>query len=92
MNSAHEISSGPDHKEKSSTDSSTDLPSLAQGTLSNDTLDFESRRTASTLRGVGVIVTLAGINFLNTMGSGILIAALPRIAKDLDLPDGLILW
>ncbi|ROV94780.1 hypothetical protein VMCG_08887 [Cytospora schulzeri] len=43
-------------------------------------------------RGVTVIVTLAGISFLNTMGSGILIAALPRIATDLDLADELILW
>ncbi|KAH9905432.1 major facilitator superfamily domain-containing protein [Xylariomycetidae sp. FL2044] len=46
----------------------------------------------SKTRGVAVIVTLAGINFLNTMGSGILIAALPRIASDIDIPDGLILW
>ncbi len=46
----------------------------------------------SRLRGVAIITTLAGINFLNTMGSGILIAALPRIASDVDIPDGLILW
>lgn len=46
----------------------------------------------SKARGVAIISTLAGINFLNTMGSGILIAALPRIAADLDIPDGLILW
>lgn len=46
----------------------------------------------SKAKGVTVIVTLAGISFLNTMGSGILIAALPRIAKDTGLSDGLILW
>ena len=46
----------------------------------------------SKARGVAIISTLAGINFLNTMGSGILIAALPRIAIDVDIPDGLILW
>ncbi|KAK6841449.1 hypothetical protein PG987_002309 [Apiospora arundinis] len=46
----------------------------------------------SKTKGVGVITTLAGINFLNTMGSGILIAALPRIAKDVGLPSGLMLW
>lgn len=45
----------------------------------------------SKARGVAVIVTLASINFLNTMGSGILIAALPRIASDVGLLDGLIL-
>ena len=39
-----------------------------------------------------VIVILAGISFLNTMGSGILIAALPRIAKGVHLSEDLILW
>ncbi|EFE42758.1 hypothetical protein TRV_02478 [Trichophyton verrucosum HKI 0517] len=46
----------------------------------------------SKVRGVTVIITLAGISFLNTMGSGILIAALPRIAKDVGLSESLILW
>lgn len=45
----------------------------------------------SRLRGIFVILTLSGINFLNTMGSGILIAALPRIASDVGLSDNLIL-
>jgi MFS family permease len=46
----------------------------------------------SKTRGVTVIVTLAGVSFLNTMGSGILIAALPRIAQDVGISEGLILW
>ena len=46
----------------------------------------------SKAKGVTVIITLAGISFLNTMGSGILIAALPRIAKDVGLSESLILW
>jgi MFS family permease len=46
----------------------------------------------SKIRGVVVITSLAGINFLNTMGSGILIAALPRIARDVGLSDSLMLW
>ncbi|KAH6616645.1 major facilitator superfamily domain-containing protein [Boeremia exigua] len=49
-------------------------------------------RKVSRLQSVVEIATLAGISFLNTMGSGILIAALPRIAQDLGLPQGLILW
>ncbi|KAH6655905.1 efflux pump protein [Truncatella angustata] len=53
---------------------------------------MKSNYSPEAIKRVGVIVTLAGINFLNTMGSGILIAALPRIAKDLNIPDGLILW
>ncbi|KAL2211490.1 MFS general substrate transporter [Sarocladium strictum] len=46
----------------------------------------------SKVRGVVVISTLAGVNFLNTMGSGILIVALPQMARDLDIERGLILW
>lgn len=49
-------------------------------------------RSVSRLQSVTVITTLAGISFLNTMGSGILIAALPRIATDLGLSQALILW
>lgn len=45
----------------------------------------------SRLRGIFVIFTLSGLNFLNTMGSGILIAALPRIASDVGLSNNLIL-
>ncbi|KLJ09898.1 hypothetical protein EMPG_14694 [Blastomyces silverae] len=46
----------------------------------------------SKAKAVTVIITLAGVSFLNTMGSGILIAALPRIAKDVGIPEALILW
>lgn len=46
----------------------------------------------SKTRGVTVIVTLAGISFLNTMGSGILIAALPRIGREVNLAPALLLW
>lgn len=46
----------------------------------------------SKVRGIVVIITLAGVNFLNTMGSGVLIVALPQIARELDIGHGLILW
>ncbi|KAJ3939617.1 uncharacterized protein N0V96_010400 [Colletotrichum fioriniae] len=49
-------------------------------------------RNVSVAKSITVIVTLAGINFLNTMGSGILIAALPRIAQDVGLDESLVLW
>ncbi|KAK1701371.1 major facilitator superfamily transporter [Colletotrichum godetiae] len=51
-----------------------------------------SSRNVSIAKSITVIITLAGINFLNTMGSGILIAALPRIAQDVGLDESLILW
>ncbi|KAK8095897.1 aminotriazole resistance [Apiospora kogelbergensis] len=59
--------------------------------LGQDGSPLQQMRVSKT-KGVGVITTLAGINGLNTMGSGILIAALPRIAKDVGLPSGLMLW
>jgi MFS family permease len=46
----------------------------------------------STGRAISVILTLIGITFLNSMGTGILIAATPRMATDLSLPGQLILW
>lgn len=67
-----------------------ETPSAAIGAKSVDADDFRSSadaepsldpaRKVSRLHSVVVIATLAGISFLNTMGSGILIAALPRIA------------
>jgi hypothetical protein len=48
--------------------------------------DFSKSRAAA------VIITVAGVNFLNTLGSGILTVALPQIAKDLDLSREILLW
>ena len=44
------------------------------------------------LKSVLIITNLAGISFLNTMGSGVLISALPRIADDIGLAPGYLLW
>lgn len=71
------------------------LPPMERETSADEPNQKPPSHTAtgvSKSRGIAVIITLAGINFLNTMGSGILIAALPRIADDLNIPDGLILW
>ncbi|KAK2732715.1 hypothetical protein FQN55_003936 [Onygenales sp. PD_40] len=43
-------------------------------------------------KAVSLTVTLAGLSFLNTMGSGILIAALPQIAKEPGITEDLVLW
>ena len=48
--------------------------------------DFSKGRSAA------VIITVAGVNFLNTLGSGILTVALPQIAKDLHLSREILLW
>ncbi|KAM0551285.1 hypothetical protein ACHAPJ_008388 [Fusarium lateritium] len=68
-----------------------DPPVLENNNDGNATAD-SSDLGISKVRGVTVIVTLAGISFLNTMGSGILIAALPKIADDVGLSENLILW
>ena len=46
----------------------------------------------SSFKKITIIVTLAGISFLNTMGSGVLVSALPRIADDVGLSEGYLLW
>ncbi|KAH8602208.1 efflux pump protein [Bisporella sp. PMI_857] len=43
-------------------------------------------------RSAAIITTIASVNFLNTLGSGLLTVALPRIARDLQLPHELLLW
>ncbi|ORY61572.1 major facilitator superfamily domain-containing protein [Pseudomassariella vexata] len=77
-------------------------PTTSHGSTPSSDVESQSTCTVSSpapvsmqvskARGTVVIATLAGINFLNTMGSGILIAALPRIASDVGLDASLILW
>jgi hypothetical protein len=49
-------------------------------------------KALSKRRAIVVIVTVAGVNFLNTMGSGILTVALPTIARSIGLRVELLLW
>ncbi|CAG7559390.1 unnamed protein product [Fusarium equiseti] len=70
-----------------------DIPVLEDNNSNNASNEEPSSALGiSKTRAVIVIITLAGISFLNTMGSGILIAALPRIAQDVSLSENLILW
>lgn len=74
-------------------DAAADSPPVAALVAADDVRSAPGHGIGvSKAKGVTVIMTLAGISFLNTMGSGILIAALPRIAQDVGLSDGLILW
>lgn len=75
----------PQHSRESDVAQKEDLVSPIQAMEPSDSLGI------SKVRAITVIATLAGINFLNTMESGILIAALPRIASDVGLSDSLIL-
>ncbi|KAI5921188.1 major facilitator superfamily domain-containing protein [Camillea tinctor] len=69
-----------------------DVTLVEEGSQSNISTSHSTEMKISKTRAIAVIATLSGINFLNTMGSGILIASLPRIASDVNIPDGLILW
>ncbi|OJD19332.1 hypothetical protein AJ78_00691 [Emergomyces pasteurianus Ep9510] len=68
------------------------LPSFPDEPESTQATTVSTTLNVSKAKAVTVIITLAGVSFLNTMGSGILIAALPRIAKDVGIPEALILW
>lgn len=46
----------------------------------------------SKARSAAIIITIAGVSFLNTLGTGLLTVALPQIKIDLDLPSELLLW
>ncbi|KAL8895231.1 MAG: hypothetical protein Q9192_003764 [Flavoplaca navasiana] len=46
----------------------------------------------SRLQSSIIIFNLAGMSFLNTLGSGILTIALPRISEDIGLAEHLLLW
>ena len=67
------------------------VPSLDSDEALGEVLEAPTHPNVSKARGITMIVTLSGISFLNTMGSGILIAALPRIAHDVGLDKNLIL-
>lgn len=54
----------------------------------HDAQDIALSRT----RAVILITTLTGITFVGSMSSGLLTIGLPWIARDLHLPDNLLLW
>lgn len=65
--------------------SSTEQPSLE---------DAYEIRSATLPRSSAVIVitALSGITFVGSMSTGLLTIGLPTIARDLSLPDNLLLW
>ena len=85
----------PSARIKDAVDSQNISGSADRDTTVYESLQVEQSASAndrSIKASVTIIVALAGINFLNTMGSGILISALPRIAKDIGLSEALLLW
>jgi hypothetical protein len=91
-----ELTSLDNKYELSSKESS--LPAIwsaaAEEAVANASIELiESRNEKiSTRRAAAIIITVAGVNFLNTMGSGILTVVFPRIALDLGISRELLLW
>ncbi len=89
--------------ELSSTRSLSVTPPVADLDIMDSTAQESSRHgemqievspviSQSSMKKITIIVPLAGMSFLNTMGSGVLISALPRIAEDVGLSEGFLLW
>lgn len=60
--------------------------------LSSQQLDSDARPEMSRARAAVIVATVAGVSFLNTLGSGLLTVGLPRIAAELHLANNLLLW
>jgi hypothetical protein len=65
---------------------------ITQEPLARQTEQDAAVTGISKARAVTIVGSVASVNFLNTMTSGILAVALPRMAKDLQLPPALLLW
>ena len=50
------------------------------------------RRSMSGLRIALVLLSLYGISAASSMGTGLVMIGIPRIARDLSLQGGLLLW
>ena len=52
----------------------------------------EPKSELSRSQVVTIIATVSGVSFLNSMQSGLLTVALPRIAMEVGLEENLLLW
>ena len=85
--SVKNLQPGSDHQH------SDESPSSSPNARSEPQLSTKSKEVKlPRLRSTLIIITLAGMSFLNTMGSGLLTVALPRIADDIGLQESLLLW
>ena len=82
------------NSEKGGNESPTSSTINANGPTNPVTEDARDQTgdTISLSQSIVIIIVLSGVNFLNTMGSGILTVALPQISKDLNLQESLFLW
>lgn len=83
-----------DSRQPSSKEGKDDLETHAQVEVGEFDADDSTLLAGklSTGRKVAIIAILASLYVINTFGTGILVAALPRIALDVHLSEALILW
>jgi MFS family permease len=62
----------------------------AEGLHAEDSI--QAAKQFSTARKASIITILSSLYLINTFGTGILVAALPRVAIDVHLSEALILW
>ena len=74
-----------------STNTSNVEPVALEG-LSMETNLSTSTPPMSRARAITLVAAIAGVTFLNALGSGLLTVALPGIARDLHLANNLLLW
>ena len=86
-----ELDSIPASKELHTGKAGTSLPDLPRADHETE-LDSNASSSTPRLKGIAIITILTGVSFLNTMGSGILTIALPRLSQDLSLSPSLLLW
>lgn len=68
---------------------------LTQETLQDLEIDetlVAHLRPLSKTRSIAIIASIAGVSFLNTLGTGLPTVALVQIQKDLKLPSEPLLW
>ncbi|KAL2815126.1 protein-tyrosine phosphatase-like protein [Aspergillus granulosus] len=72
----------------------TSAATAAKDALTISTTDSDPNNLAkpSRAQAITAVVALTGVSFLNTMGSGILTVALPRMSTDLGLTHEILLW
>ncbi|KAL4940014.1 hypothetical protein BDV06DRAFT_230696 [Aspergillus oleicola] len=67
-------------------------PPTLSSSNTNPNATTSEPRPLTHARAITAVITLSGVSFLNTMGSGILTVALPAMAPDLGLNHEILLW
>lgn len=73
-------------------ENSKPLDALPTGPEDSEQLQQTALRPPQHLRAILIVITVTGTSFLNSLGSGFLTVGIQRIAEDIQLAEGLLLW